>query len=380
MEAEAFPAHISTMPGVARRIGAVAAAFIASLGGPLPAAAQSTPPPAYRGLNAVAIPYANGPVRREHVPEIWLRLPGGEPRRFGMDTGSTGIVVSSEHYIPAPGDIEGGPGRIIYNSSGRMLHGTHWTTDVEIMQGRERPAATARVQVLRVERITCLRHARDCEPRERPSGVAYMGVGFDRDSAQGSAPTAQRNPFVALISLASGMPAGTVRPGYIVTREGIHLGMTPALTRNFAFVKLAPKGTSVGGLPEWNGAPLTVSVDGVTGSGTSLVDTGINSMFLSPPAGTPLAHGRPAPRGTSVSIWLPGQAPPHATYAFTVGDWSNPLHPAKVEVVHDRGTFVNTGRMFLQGFDYLYDAAGGYVGYAWAGRTDPMYGSVAIGR
>ena len=32
--------------------------------------------------------------------------------------------------------------------------------------------ATARVQVLRVERITCLRNARDCEPRERPRGVA----------------------------------------------------------------------------------------------------------------------------------------------------------------------------------------------------------------
>jgi hypothetical protein len=380
MEVEAFPAHTSTMPGVARSIGGIAAALIASLGMALPAAAQGTPPPAYRGLSAVAIPYANGPVRMEHVPEIWLRLPGGEPRRFGMDTGSTGIVVSSEHYIPAPGDVEGGPGRIVYNSSGRVLHGTHWTTNVGILHGRDRPAATARVQVLRVERITCLRHARDCEPRERPSGVAYMGIGFDRDSAQGSAPTAQRNPFVALTSLASGMPAVSVRPGYIVTRDGIHLGMTPALTRNVAFVKLAPKGTSVGGLPEWNGAPLTVSVDGVTGTGTSLMDTGINYMFLSPPAGTPLAHGRPAPRGTRLSIWLPGQAPPNATYSFTVGDWSDPMHPAKVEVVHDRGTFVNTGRMFLQGFDYLYDAAGGYVGYAWAGRTDPTYGSVAIGR
>ena len=41
------------------------------------------------------------------------------------------------------------------------------------------------------------------------------------------------------------------------------------------------------------------------------------------------------------------------------------------------GTFVNTGRQFLQGFDYLYDAAGGYVGYAWTGRASSMYGSVA---
>jgi hypothetical protein len=362
----------------AKSIGVVAA-FLASFAAVLPAAAQNAPPQAYAGLNAVAVPYANGPVHLEHVPEIWMRLPGSEPRRFGMDTGSTGIVVSSEHYIPGPGDVDDGPGQLVYNSSGRVLHGTRWTTDVEIMHDRERPAATARVQVLRVERITCLRNARDCEPRERPSGVSFMGIGFGRNSAQGTAPTAQRNPFIALSSLASGLPASTVRPGYIVTREGIHLGMTPELTRNFAFVKLTPKGT-VGGLPEWEGAPLTVSVDGVTGTGTSLMDTGINYMFLSPPAGTSLTRGRRAPDGTKISIFLPGQTPPNATYSFTVGDWSNPMYPAKVEVVHDPGTFVNTGRMFLQGFDYLYDAAGGYVGYAWAGRTNPMYGSVAIGR
>ena len=38
------------------------------------------------------------------------------------------------------------------------------------------------------------------------------------------------------------------------------------------------------------------------------------------------------------------------------------------------------GRMFLQGFDYLYDAAGGYVGYAWAAWTSPACGSAATGR
>ncbi len=359
-----------------KRVG-TAVACLLSLALGLPAAAQS--PQAYRGLNAIAIPFANGPVRMDHVPEIWLRLPGSEPRRFGMDTGSTGIVVSSEHYIPGPNDVDDGPGQLVYNSSGRVLHGTRWTTDVEIMHGRERPAATARVQVLRVERITCQAHARDCEPRERPRGVSFMGVGFGRNSAQHTAATAQRNPFIALTALASGQPASNVRPGYIVTREGIHLGMTPELTRNVAFVKLTPKGT-VGGLPDWESAPLTVSVDGVTGTGTSLMDTGINYMFLSPPAGTSLMRGQRAPDGMRLSIWLPGQAAPNAAYSFTVGDWSSPMHPAKVEIVHDAGTFVNTGRMFLQGFDYLYDAIGGYVGYAWTGRTNPAFGSVSIGR
>ncbi|MCW5736540.1 MAG: hypothetical protein KIS73_20605 [Enhydrobacter sp.] len=354
-------------------------AFVAGLAVALPAAAQVGSPRLYAGLNAIAIPYANGPVRMDHLPGVWLKLPGSEPRRFGMDTGSTGIVVSSEHYVPGPNDVDDGPGQLTYNSSGRVLHGTRWTTDVEIMHGRERPAATARVQVLRVERITCLHDARDCEPRERPRGVSYMGIGFGRNAAQGTAPTVQRNPFIALTALASGVPAPSVRPGYILTRDGLHLGMTPELTRHFAFVKLTPKRT-VSGVPDWEGAPLTVSVDGVTGTGTSLMDTGINYMFLSPPAGTALSRGQRVPDGTRIAIWLPGQAPPNARYSVTVGDRSNPMNPAKVEVVHDPGVFVNTGRMFLQGFDYLYDAAGGYVGYAWAGRTNPAHGSVAIGR
>jgi hypothetical protein len=208
-----------------------------------------------------------------------------------------------------------------------------------------------------------------------------MGVGLDRDGAQGSTPTAERNPFVALTSIASGVPASKVRPGYIVSHGGIHLGMTAALARNFAFVKLTPKGTNLGPLPQWNAAPLTVSVDGVTGTGTSLMDTGINYMFLSPPAGTSLTYGRSAPDGTKIAIWLPGRMAPYATYAFTVGDQPNPLRPGRVEVVHDPGTYVNTGRMFLQGFDYLYDAVGGYVGYAWTDRiSGSTYGSVAIGR
>ncbi len=241
---------------VARKLG-IAAAFVASLAVTLPAAAQSAPPQAYRGLNAVAIRYANGPVHMEHVPEIWLRLPGSEPRRFGMDTGSTGIVVSSEHYIPAPSDVDDGPGQLVYNSSGRVLHGTRWTTDVEIMHDRERPAATARVKVLRVERITCLRHARDCEPRER-ARAAYpsMGIGFGRNAAQGTAPTAQRNPFIALTSLASGLPASSVRPAISSPARAFTSDMTPELdAATFAFVKLTPKGRTVGGLPEWKGAP-----------------------------------------------------------------------------------------------------------------------------
>lgn len=86
--------------------------------------------------------------------------------------------------------------------------------------------------------------------------------------------TSPKNPFVSLISLASGRPVSSVRPGYVVTRTGVHLGMTPALTRHMAFVKLTPKH------PPGYRTGTAVSVDGVSGQGTMLMDTGINYMFL----------------------------------------------------------------------------------------------------
>ena len=345
----------------------------------IPPAHAQEPWRAYEGHEALEIPFANGPVAVEHVPQVWIGLRGAKPRWFGMDTGSTGIVTSAEHFTPGPGDVAQGPGRIVYNSSGRILNGEHWLTDVVIHRNERTAVATARVQVLRVSHITCLEHARDCRPEQNPRNVGFMGVGFDRESAQGTAASVPKNPFVSLVSLASGRPVSAVRPGYVITRTGVHLGMTPELTRHMAFVKLAPKAHPPG-VPDWNGAPMTLSVDGVVGRGTMLMDTGINYMFLSPPAGSRLRRGERAPDGTRIEIFLPErQRPQPAWYALRVGGRSNPLPPEKVEVVHDATVFVNTGRQFLQGFDYLYDAAGGYVGYGWNGRASHEYGGVTPG-
>jgi hypothetical protein len=181
------------------------------------------------------------------------------------------------------------------------------------------------------------------------------------------------------------VPLASVRPGYVMTRTGVHLGMTSELTDGFAFVKLAPlppsnEAAARPGAREWSAAPMAVSVDGIEGNGTILMDTGIRYMFLSPPAGTSLVHGTRAPPGTKIAIYLPDRRTPQpAFYTFTVGERSNPLQPERVEIVLDRGVFVNTGRMFLEGFDYLYDAAGGYVGYGWNRRLSSSFGGVTPG-
>jgi hypothetical protein len=357
----------------------VVAAALALLDGAV-ACAQEAPWTQYRGLSALEIPYANGPVSTTRVPEVWLKLHGSAPRRFSMDTGSTGIVVAAAHYTPGLGDIDDGPGRLVYNSSGRVLSGERYTTDVVIQRDGDTPLATARVQVLRVTQITCLERARDCRPERDPGGVAFMGVGFDRESAQGTEASAPKNPFTSLVSLASRAPVASVRPGYVLSRTAVHLGMTADLTRDFAFVKLSPSAASRSRAPEWNAAPMTVSVDGVTGDGTILMDTGINYMFLSPPAGTALAPGTRPAVGTKIAVYLPDRRTPQpAFYGFTVGERANLLQPERIEVVRDRGVFVNTGRQFLEGFDYLYDAAGGYVGYGWNRRLSGALGGVTPG-
>ena len=81
--------------------------------------AQDSPSAQYRGLQMLDIPFANGPIAMDRVPHVWLKLRGSRPVRFGMDTGSTGIVVAAEHFTPGPNDVAEGPGRLIYNSSGR---------------------------------------------------------------------------------------------------------------------------------------------------------------------------------------------------------------------------------------------------------------------
>jgi hypothetical protein len=360
--------------------GILVAAVLASLTAGGPACAQDAPWQQYNGFTALEIPFANGPISTGYVPEVWLKLPGSAPRRFSMDTGSTGIVVAAEHYTPGPDDVAGGPGRLVYNSSGRILNGTYYTTDVVIQRDGNTPLATARVQVLRVTSITCLERARDCRPEQNPRDVAFMGIGFDRESAQGTEAGVPRNAFTNLVSLASGAPLSSLRPGYIVTRTTVYLGMTAELTHDFAFVKLAPSAAARPGAPAWSAAPMTVAVDGVVGDGTILMDTGINYMFLSPPAGTRLETGTRAPAGTKIAVYLPDRRDPQpAFYAFSVGERGNPLRPERVEVVRDRGVFVNTGRMFLEGFDYLYDAAGGYVGYGWNRRLSSSQGGVTPG-
>ena len=105
---------------------------------------------------------------------------------------------------------------------------------------------------------------------------------------------------------------------------------------------------------------------------------------MSASAGTKLDH-RPARASPGISqpgnctrIPIPADDSPQALYTFTVGDGFNPLAPRNINLVdRSRQPFVNTSVRFLNGFDYLYDADGGFVGLRWTGHASQTFGKVA---
>jgi len=130
---------------MATMYGRIAAAFLLALFTALPAAHGQGTWNLYNGLNTIFIPYANGPISagKTATPEVYLEINGGPATPFGMDTGSTGIAVSKQYYTPGPNDVPGSMATITYSSSGQVLHGQYYTTNVEIMSDKNTPVATS---------------------------------------------------------------------------------------------------------------------------------------------------------------------------------------------------------------------------------------------
>ncbi|MFG1418340.1 hypothetical protein V5F38_10565 [Xanthobacter sp. V0B-10] len=344
---------------------ALAAAGSAFWGGALPARAASP-----GAAQPVALRYLNAPPDGEPLlrsPQLGLSINGGW-RRAVMDTGSTGIVISAS-AIPGWQSLPDlGPGTLTYSSSGRVMVGRYVEAAVTIKGADGASLTTRPLPVLAVTRIDCLATARDCEPSAAPEHVAMLGVGFARESDHQSGGTPEKNPFLSLPGMgAPGGPAGPLGRGYIVSRTGVQVGLSPAAGTGFTRVALAP-----GSVPgEWQAAPACYALAGRTppACGTMLVDTGVVRSFLTVPEAefADLLVPDGAPRladGTRVDVEpAPGAAAPR--YGYTVGDWMNPVAPTEVIVVRRPGkpAFLNTSVRFLNAYDYLYDAEGGAVGF-----------------
>lgn len=329
--------------------------------------AQADPRESYRGRDGAFLPFLpvhghEGQPDLHGVPYLRVSFGGGE-HGATMDTGSTGVVVSAG-IIPDYRTLPSlRPAQLTYSSSGRIMEG-RWVVTPMTVAGANGAAVTTRpVPVLAVEHIRCFSNARDCQPEDNPRGVAMLGIGFAREADHQAQSTPDKNPFLSLDS-------GRVRRGYVVTREGVHVGLTEANTRgDFAFVKLA---RDAGGR-DWAAPPacITVNDSAAPACGTVLVDTGVTRMFLTVPPDQVVGALEEGPGraelapGTRIRIGLAGGAEFPDGYGFVVGEQRDRMAPNGITLVGigSRPTFVNTSFNALNGFDYLYDADGGYVGY-----------------
>lgn len=350
--------------GLLRRKPVAALAGLALLGAA--GTAQASAPPDYRSYRqGTFLRFLDAPApgtAAVRSPHLGISF-GGPVRPILVDTGSTGIVVSASR-IPNVEALPGEPGTLTYSSSGRIMRGRWVSLPVGLWGADGASVTTKPVPVLAVERIDCTPRARDCTPEEAPGHVAMMGIGFGREGDSQAQSTPDTNP---LLNRAGDRPEA-LRRGYVLSREGVHVGLTEANTRgDWRFVSLAPHPTIPG---EWQGVPACIALDGQTPAcGRALIDTGVTGMFLTLPpdrvadaGGDGLAPGLPP--GTRVAVTFPaGNGAPAAGYAFDVGG-DAPLAPSRIVLNTTRPkTFVNTGLHALNGFDVLYDADGGLFGF-----------------
>jgi hypothetical protein len=291
------------------------------------------------------------------TPQIGLSF-GGSVLRATLDSGSTGIVVAAGS-IPNLDQLPSlGEGQLTYTSSGRIMGGRWVLTPVTLAGADGAQLQTEPMPVLAVMEVECLEHARDCEPTDAPRHIAMVGIGFGREHDRQPDSTPEKNP---LLRTSSG---GTEwRHGYILTATGVHVGLTSANSgAGFQFVKLKRQQD----LPDWSAVPACISLNGrmPAACGTMLVDTGVAVMYMTVPPAQAGGAMDSLPAGTHVSIGVATPDKSSELYSFDAGDQVSALAPDAIHLhVSDTRVFVNTSYHLLNGFDFLYDADGGYAGF-----------------
>src|SRR5262249_16304382 len=136
----------------------------------------------------------------------------------------------------------------------------------------------------------------------------------------------------------------------------------------------------------WASTPACIAIKGAkpAACGSLLMDTGVTAMYLTVPESQAPAElrtfndvGPTLVAGTKLTISIPAEDSPQALYTFTVGAPLNPPPPTHPNpLARHPPPFLNPSLRFLNGFDYLYDAEGGFVGLRWTGRLPQSFGRV----
>lgn len=327
----------------------------------------------YQGTTSLQLQYTGGAlnsvsggVYSNNAAKISVNILGNRIDGMIIDTGSTGIAISASLLPSLAGYTPLGPGTINYDSSGASPTGTFYELPVSLLGGTSGGSAATASTTVKVLVVTS------------DNTTTYFGIGNNRNNVYSGTPNASltfaqnvAQGIITPISAAGMNPLlnvsvnGTALPnqGYVVMNNRIVVGLTTA-NNGYSFVKLTPDAANGPNL--WNGIPVSLTVGtGSAGTGTILHDTGIDYAFLTPFGQT----------GQTASVAMPGASP--ATGAFydfviTRGTTATPcatpagatMTPCHVEGSTSSTPFLNTGRQFFAGLNYLFDPVNGFVGYA----------------
>jgi hypothetical protein len=325
--------------------------------------------------------------------------------RESQHTGSTGIIlpgVSLTNFDRAANCTADNTGFHYLTSSNVLYQGCWVTEDVYFNSGSLTTGAAevhARVPVLAVyRRIQCaattddlyvFAHG-DCLDKVtddlNPTGIELLGIGWGRIDDGKPGGTSDKNP---LINVVDGIRLDTRKlyKGFIVTKDGIRVGLTELNTDSFDFVSLPRRDDGpAGGTPNWQQIPACIwfgsEVPGTSPCQTvsALLDTGITDSYLRtattghmPPrvnGTTVVANDTPVTVSFSPTLsggWQVGGDP---SEEFTVGVFPGGEHditPSSMRAYRKDGyavpTFFNSGMHIFRKYCIAHDAVRGMVGF-----------------
>lgn len=330
----------------------------------------------------------------KHVPQIQTTIEDVEIE-MPVDTGSTMTLIGAS-ILPSVDKNIGTPAHHFFTSSKILYVGR--LVDLPItFHGEAGSQAIARVPILLVDkswtcpwynpstpagRFECPRGPNGEEAIVRDtSKITYMGVGFGRNGPKDGMPYASPkvNAFLNIESINGQIVLPTsMRLGYEISSQGVHLGLTQAVAKGFQFTSLDPGLTYEDDPRDWAMVKMCFSVDGEgRHCGPGLVDTGIAQMYVRAEEGftipkvmvrNPNPNGKAklvkrVKPGTKLCFGFPTLEHSAMSYSFVVGDDSQ-IEPTYVfPEASLRPPFVNTGRNLLWGYSIAFDAVDGRFGF-----------------
>lgn len=300
------------------------------------------------------VPWTNSPdfSNLTSTLKVHAKVNGGPTESYTVDTGSVGFILPASQVPNIPA---GSPsGQITYSSSGLQLNGVWATVPVTFPDSTNQAgvsvAASATIPVLAVSSATCTGNgvnSGNCTP----TIPHMMGIGFGRGTTVQTSP-----PYNVTLNLTE-MAAGTMRRGYLITRDGLYIGLTPTDVGNsYGTQTLTSAGTPASGTHnDWTTPSGGFKIG--TGSeavGTVLVDTGLLDMIVE---NTGLPSSGLVPTGTQMTIYIGTH-----DYIFDVDDSGGATPTSTNYATASHGAFVNTGLRALYHYNVLYDADGGLYG------------------